>query len=134
MGDRPLHVLVVDDNPDLLGVCSEILEDAGFRVTACASGLTALIRIGLDRPDVAILDIKLGDVSGIDVFRAIRAVPEIADLPALFISGIYLDETMVRNTTGDPEVQLLLKPIPEETLLEGIRTAISRCPGRDLAA
>jgi len=126
MTDHRFHVLVVEDNSELLGIYTEILEQAGYRVTACTSGLVSMIRIGIDRPDVVLLDIKLDDVSGLEMFRAIKIVNETADLPIVFISGIYLDEEMVREQAGDSMVQLLLKPIPTEALISGIETALSR--------
>ncbi len=118
-----VHVMIVDDNPDLLAICSEILEDHGYRVTACTSGLVALIRLGWDRPDVVVLDIKLDDVSGLEIYRAMQVVEQTAGLPVVFISGIYLDEEMVRNQAGDPNVRLLLKPVPGEVLIRAIELA-----------
>jgi len=126
MTDHRFHVLVVEDNPELLGIYAEVLEQAGYRVTACTSGLVSMIRIGIDRPDVVLLDIKLDDVSGLEMFRAIKIVDETADLPIVFISGIYLDEEMVREQAGDSTIQLLLKPIPTEALISGIEAALSR--------
>ena len=117
------HLIVVDDNLEILSVFSDLLEAAGYRVTSCAGGLLALLRIGLDRPDVVILDLKLNDISGFDVYRTLKDAPETADLPVLFVSGVFLDQELLRYRVNDPEVRLLLKPVPEDELLAEIESA-----------
>jgi CheY-like chemotaxis protein len=123
--DTSVHVLVVDDNPEILEILSELLEEAGYRVTCCSGGLQALLSIGRVRPDVMLLDLKLDDISGFDVYRAVRADPPVADLPILFVSGVYLDQEMICARLGDETARLLLKPIPGEMLVSEIEQAIA---------
>ena len=118
-----VHLILVDDNLEILSTFSDLLDEAGYRVTACSSGLQALLRIGLERPEVVILDLKLNDISGFDLYRALREVPETADLPVVFVSGVFLDQELLRSRVGDPDVKLLLKPVPEEELLAEIEAA-----------
>lgn len=130
MSTQRVHLMLVDDNLEILSTFSDLLDEAGYRVTACSSGLQALLRIGLDRPDVVILDLKLNDISGFDVYRALRDVPETAALPVLFVSGVFLDQELLRNRVGDAEAKLLLKPVPEEELLAEIEAARSSAKSR----
>jgi DNA-binding response OmpR family regulator len=127
----PVHVLIVDDNPEILEMLTELLEISGYRVTCCSRGLSALLTIGRVRPDLVVLDIKLDDISGFDVYRALRAEAEFVDLPILFVSGVFLDEEMIRGRLGDPTARLLLKPIPGERLVLEIEQAMA---GRRRAA
>jgi two-component system, NtrC family, sensor kinase len=120
------HIVLVDDNLDILSTIGDLLEESGYRVTPCASGLSALLRIGLTRPDVVILDLKLNDISGLDVYRALKEDPEVADLPVLFVSGVFLDQELLRSRLNDPTARLLLKPVPEEELLAEIEAACAR--------
>ena len=121
--DPQVHVLVVDDNAEILEILTELLEEIGYRVTCRTSGLSALLTIGSARPDVVVLDLKLDDISGFEVFRAVRAEPAFAALPIIFVSGVFLDEEMIRNRTGDAGARLLLKPIPGEVLIAAIEGA-----------
>lgn len=114
------RVLIVDDNEEILEILAELLEEEGYQVACCTTGLSALLRIGLLRPQVVILDIKLDDISGFDVHRALRQDPDLAATPILFVSGVLLDVELLRTQTGDPDAQLLLKPIPGEILIEEI--------------
>ena len=120
---RTIHVLVVDDNPEILEVLTELLEMSGYQVTCCSRGLSALLTIGRVQPDVVVLDIKLDDISGFDVYRALRAEAAFADLPVIFVSGVFLDEEMIRGRLGDTTARLLLKPIPGERLIMEIEQA-----------
>ncbi len=117
------HVIIVDDNSEFLEMLSELLEEAGYRVTACSSGLGCLLRIGADRPDAVVLDLKLNDISGFDIYRALRADPGFQTLPVLFVSGVFLDEALLRDRVGDPNARLLLKPVPKESILAEIEAA-----------
>ena len=120
-----VHVVLVDDNLEILSTIGDLLEASGYRVTPCNTGLSALLRIGLEPPDVVILDLKLDDISGFDVYRTLKAAPETASLPVLFMSGVFLDQELLRNRVNDPNVRLLLKPVPEEELLAEIESARS---------
>lgn len=97
------HILVLDDNVEVLETFAEILEDEGFRVTTCASGLVALLRIAQEKPDIIILDLKLTDTSGFEIHRALKAEPAFADIPIPFVSGVFLDEASWATASGIPE-------------------------------
>ena len=121
-----VHLLFVDDNTEILDTFSQILREEGYTVTACAGGLAALLRAGVQRPDLIILDLHLGDITGFDIYRALRADPDFASIPVLFISGVILDEAAVRSRTGDPDARLLLKPVTGPDLVREIEAAVAR--------
>jgi CheY-like chemotaxis protein len=121
---RAVHVLLVDDNEEVLQTFAELLEAEGFRVTTCASGLVALLRIGREIPDIIILDLTLTDTSGFEIHRALKMEPAFAGIPILFVSGVVLDEDLVRARVGDPRARLLMKPVSSETLISAISEAI----------
>lgn len=120
------HIVLVDDNHEILSTFTDLLEESGYRVTSCSSGLSALLRIGTDRPDIVILDLKLNDISGFDVYRALKDDPDFAPVPVLFMSGVFLDQDLLRDRVNDPAAKLLLKPVPEEVLLAEIESARAR--------
>lgn len=118
------RLLLVDDNEEFLETFREILSDAGFRVTACSRGLSALLQAGKLRPDALILDLKLDDVSGIDVYRTIREDPDYASMLVVFVSGVLVDQEVLRSLTGDPTARLFLKPIPGEVFVEELQSLL----------
>jgi DNA-binding NtrC family response regulator len=72
---RP-HVLVVDDDPDIRDVVTAFAQRTGFNVTACADGRQAIDLLRTLNADLAIVDLRMPEIGGLDVLRAIRrAVP-----------------------------------------------------------
>lgn len=79
------HILLVDDNTDLLRLLEEQLRGAGYQnirtVQNCAAAQTAF---AAEMPELMILDINLPDGDGFSLFRTLRAK---ADVPTLFLSA-----------------------------------------------
>ena len=82
MGDT---VLVIEDNPDIRLLLDSVLSLSGYRVVLADGGRQALVILGdpNSRPDVAILDLQMPDLSGWEVLQAIRADPSTAELPVI---------------------------------------------------
>jgi two-component system KDP operon response regulator KdpE len=67
-----LSILLVEDDPSTAAVVADALSARGYRVTAAATGQSALDTAGTDRPDIVVLDLGLPDLDGIDVCRHLR--------------------------------------------------------------
>jgi len=72
--DQPLRILVVDDEIDLVRMLRTHLEAEGYQVITASNGITALSLLAQDRFDLLIVDVKIPDMSGLDVVRAARQV------------------------------------------------------------
>ncbi|MDJ0781422.1 MAG: response regulator transcription factor [Desulfosarcinaceae bacterium] len=66
------HVLVVDDDPDILTIIRDNLDLDGYTVTTAATGREALARFAEVRPDLLVLDLMLPDLDGLQICRRIR--------------------------------------------------------------
>ncbi|SDT46851.1 response regulator transcription factor [Actinoplanes derwentensis] len=66
------RALVVEDSPEFMMICRHLLEKEGFEVVAASDGQEAMEQAQSQRPDLAILDLGLPDVDGIEVCRQIR--------------------------------------------------------------
>jgi len=122
--DEPPRVLVVDDDQEVREVLRDLLVLDGFPVSTAAAGLPALLRIGRERPDCVVLDLKLEDISGFEVYRVLRADPEFCRLPVLLVSGAYSDSDWVSRQVGTGPVRYLSKPIIHEDLVSAIRALV----------
>ncbi len=81
-------ILVVDDDPDVVDVLKEVLEEDGrFETMAVNNGFAAGLEAKAYRPDLMILDIMLPDINGKDVARTIRANTDLADIKIIAVSG-----------------------------------------------
>lgn len=79
------YILVVDDEPAIRFVYQEFLDGLGYRVAGAEDGGRALERAALERPMLALVDLNLPDMSGLDVIRQLRLIHP--DLPVAVISA-----------------------------------------------
>lgn len=66
------RLLIVDDDESIAPVIARLAQDVGFDVDYCASGTAALVALLSIRPDVAMVDVQMPVLGGLDVLRAIR--------------------------------------------------------------
>ncbi|MFI6477400.1 response regulator transcription factor [Nonomuraea sp. NPDC050663] len=66
------HLLIVEDDPDILDILATGLELGGYRVSTAATGQTALDALLRDEPDLVLLDVMLPDMHGFEVVRRLR--------------------------------------------------------------
>ena len=85
--DRPL-VLIVDDNERNLKLARDVLSAAGFRTLAAGSGADAIALATERLPDVVLLDLRLPDVDGTDVARALQAGARTCRIPLVAFSAL----------------------------------------------
>jgi CheY-like chemotaxis protein len=81
------RILLVDDEPALLEMLAEALQEAGFSVETAANGREALARLAAGDPDVVIADVEMPEMDGYELCRRVRAAGQ-ADIPFLFCSGL----------------------------------------------
>lgn len=82
-------VLIADDDADIRALVSTILTKAGFRAEAVDSGVSALAAAKRDQPHLYVLDVRMPDISGLEVCRRLKASRETADRPVLLISAEF---------------------------------------------
>ena len=81
------HILVVDDEPDLLELVRINLSEAGFQVETSATGRDVVDRVRRNPPDLLVLDLMLPDVPGTEICRQVRGIPELAGLPIIMLTA-----------------------------------------------
>src|SRR5689334_9190414 len=83
----PTRILVVDDDPLILGLVAEILQDEGYEVTTARNGAEALARVAETLPAVVVTDLMMPVMDGHALVRACRAAPLTAALPIVVMSA-----------------------------------------------
>lgn len=87
-GGAPLaKLLVVDDDPIAVEILVELATRGGHDVVVATTGAEAVGLMTSARPDVVLLDVELGDDDGFEVCRALKAMPEAAHVPVIFLSA-----------------------------------------------
>jgi two-component system response regulator GlrR len=116
------HILVVDDDPDLLRLLSMRLSGAGYRVTATASAEEALVKIALERPQLVLSDVQLPGKDGLALFDAIRV--QHPSLPVILLTAHGTIPDAVEATSRGV-FTYLTKPFDGKALLDVIANAIA---------
>jgi DNA-binding response OmpR family regulator len=83
----PALVLIADDDRDILSLVRAVLERSGHEVVSAGAGAEALASVAERRPDLAVLDITMPRVDGLEVLRRLRADPATSDLPVILLSA-----------------------------------------------
>src|SRR3970282_1262376 len=116
------HILVVDDDRLVLAALTEGLRAAGYRVTSAASGEVALGVAGRDAPELALLDVRMPGMSGIELGRKLR---EQGNVPFLFLSA-YGDQEIVKQAAEEGALGYLVKPLDIQQIVPSIEGALAR--------
>lgn len=107
----PQRILVVDDNADAASSLAMLLELDGHATRVALSGTEALAAVADFAPDVVFLDIGLPDISGYEVARRVRAMPDLRAMPRLVaLTGWSRDEDRRRTAEAGFDAHLV-KPV-----------------------
>ncbi|HEX9942551.1 MAG TPA: sigma-54 dependent transcriptional regulator [Thermoanaerobaculia bacterium] len=114
-------VLVVDDEAAIRDSLHMILEYEGYRVEEAASGSQALSKVAERAPDAIVLDIKMPEMDGLELLKALRERGY--DMPVLMISG-HADVATAVEATRRGAFDFFEKPLQRERVLLSLRNAV----------
>ncbi len=121
-GAAPPRILVVDDDPHALRYARDALAAAGYEALVSVDPQEVAQRITTERPQLVLLDLVLGETDGVDL---LEQVPELADVPVIFISGYGGDETIARALDMGA-ADYIVKPFSPTELAARVRAALRR--------
>jgi CheY-like chemotaxis protein len=114
-------VLVVDDEPDALELLRTCLAGEGYEVIAASSGIEALMMLDEAQPDLAIVDVMMPGMTGLELCEELRRRAETSDLPII----LYSAYNMPHSNTGLYD-HAFVKPVELDTLLRAMRDLLGR--------
>lgn len=118
-----LHVLLIEDEPNIAEAMRFILSREGWRVSHLAEGTEALDRVRNDRPDLLILDHMLPGMSGLEILAALRADPLTRDLPVMMLTARGRDRDLAERAGAD---RFISKPFSNAEILAEVRALMAR--------
>jgi two-component system response regulator ChvI len=118
-------IALVDDDENILASLKMFFENEGYTVRAYHDGATALNAISESPPDLAILDIKMPRMDGVEVLRRIR---QSSSLPVIFLTSKdeEMDEVVGFNVGADDYIK---KPFSQRLLAERVKALLRRTRG-----
>ncbi len=114
-------VLVIEDDPDVCGVITAALREAGYHPLVAYTAIAGLAQARDRQPDLVLLDLRLPDLDGLTLLGHLAADPRTAALPALVISG-YVDVRMREACRAAGARAVVPKSLDADALRELVTT------------
>jgi CheY-like chemotaxis protein len=129
--DVTKRILVVDDRNELLHLMRRVLEDEQYQVSILQEGRDAFTRVKNLLPDLLILDLKLGEMSGQEILKQIKSDTVTSDIPVIVYTAAVLEaEEVARLIENSPRhyhnVYLLHKPFELDVLLDKVEELLDK--------
>jgi len=124
------NIALVDDDKNILASVQMLLEQEGYHVRTFSDGAAALTGLTGTPPDLAILDIKMPRMDGLELLRRLRQGQE--NLPVIFLTSKdeEIDELMGLNAGADDYIR---KPFSQRLLLERVKAVLRRAEAHKAA-
>lgn len=122
MTQSPHRVLIVEDEPDIRGILSTLLQTANYRVVEAENAARAEAEARGHKPDLLIVDLGLPDADGLAVIRRVR---EWSPVPILVLSARTMEEQKVAALDAGAD-DYVTKPFSAPELLARVRAALRR--------
>ena len=116
------RLLVVDDDPEMRGMLTDFLRRNGFAAVEAATGAGARAQFARHRIDLILLDVMLGDESGLEICARLRAEH---DVPIVMLSALSADHQRMAGYERGAD-DYVAKPFNPELLLARIRAVLRR--------
>jgi excisionase family DNA binding protein len=119
-----LRILVVDDEPSIRALLSELLSDAGFQVVTASCFDEALAATRVQPPHLVITDVALPGSDGTELARTLRSQPAMAGVPIIAVTGVF-DSRVTQRVYGAGIDLLLAKPFRPDQVVGEVRRLLS---------
>ena len=120
-GEARPGILIVDDLPANLELLAGMLAEQGFEVRPVLSGKQAIAAARAEAPNLILLDIRMPEMDGSEVFEQLRAEAALHDVPVIFLTGVTETAEKVRAFALGA-VDYVTKPFQAEEIVSRVRT------------
>jgi DNA-binding response OmpR family regulator len=119
------HVLIIEDEPNIIEAISFILTRDGWQVDTHSNGHDAVAVVLARAPDLVILDVMLPGRSGYDILTDLRALPETQNLPVLILTarGQARDREMAEKAGAS---RFMTKPFSNADVIEALNALVAQ--------
>ena len=112
-------ILIIDDDPNIVGFLTNVLRDHDYEVVSADNGADGLRAARDEAPDLILLDIEMPTATGPDFYRRLRHEKALRDTPVIVVSGYHS-----KHIALSKQVPVLEKPVDEQALLELVRESL----------
>ena len=119
------RIVVADDDVDIRELVEFTLASLGHELVAVSDGQAAVDACQVQRPDLAVLDVMMPGLSGLEAVRLIRADAALADLPVILLTA-RAQESDVETGFGSGADDYITKPFSPRELATRVEALLSR--------
>jgi DNA-binding response OmpR family regulator len=119
------RILIAEDEPDIRELVAFTLRFAGHEVITTSNGEEALQQASLVTPDIILMDVRMPKMTGYDACRAMKADPDLQDIPVVFLSAKGQDAEIQTGLDAGAE-EYLLKPFAPDQLAERVKAILAK--------
>lgn len=129
LGVAKTKILICDDDPLLLELMEFRLQAKGYEVVKAVDGAQALSLVGVEQPDIVVLDAMMPKSDGFEVLARIKNDPELSAIPVVMLTARKGEKDIVSALEKGAD-DYLVKPFIPEELLARLARLVSRRHGR----
>ncbi|MDT3739160.1 MAG: response regulator [Candidatus Kapabacteria bacterium] len=119
------HLLIIEDDPDVLENLKDILEYYGFYISTAIDGLEGYDKAVELMPDLIICDVNLPEIDGFELLDMLKRTPETYMIPFLFLTA-YTDKSLLRKGMNLGADDYITKPYDNKDLLNAVKSKIEK--------
>jgi DNA-binding NtrC family response regulator len=118
--ETKLTILIVDDDPGMAGTLSDILEEMGYNTSVAEDGYRAIEMIREKKHDVALMDIKMPGINGVETFKKVK---EISPSTRVIMMTAYAVEDLIKEAVEEGAYAVFHKPLDMDKVLDLVEKA-----------
>ena len=122
-------ILIAEDERDIRELVSLSLQFGGYTVVQAANGAEAVEQAQKELPDLILMDVRMPKMTGYDACRRIKAMPELRDIPVVFVSAKGQESEIQTGLEAGAE-EYILKPFAPDELIKQVQAVLDRVVAR----
>jgi len=122
-------ILIAEDERDIRELVSLSLQFGGFAVVQAANGVEAVEQTQKELPDLILMDVRMPKMTGYDACRRIKAMPELRNIPVVFLSAKG-QETEIQTGLEAGAEEYIQKPFAPDELVKQVQAVLDRVAAR----
>jgi DNA-binding response OmpR family regulator len=118
------HILVVDDEPEIVKMIVKIMEARGHRVSTAPDGEAALAAVAAERPDVVVLDLNIPKLDGFEVCKRLKSDAATKTIPIVMLTAAYPSVEDASKGLDLGADEYVVKPFLRDVLVHNVERLI----------
>lgn len=125
MADKK-RILVIEDEAEMIDLTRIVLEREGYEVIGAVGGARGLELIKAEKPDLVLLDLMMPDIGGWEVYRQVKADPELAHIPVIVVTAKAQSIDKVLGLQVAKVDDYITKPFGPKELVASVQRVLTR--------